>query len=481
MHRISFSRRRIALATAGLLAAGAAGAVGGSGASPASAATGPNVGIVCSNGTLDGTNRTFDMTTDTGYINLPDGNTVYMYGYKVVGTPFQHPSPVLCANQDETVTINLTNALKRPISMVFPGQTEVLANGAPATPEFSNAADLSTMTSLTRSAAAVGGTVTYSFTADHPGTFLYESGTDGDVQVRMGLFGALIVRPTAGDDHANNRPDSRFTTVADGQHVGNTSAINAAPTVKSGANNSEEFMVLLSEIDPYLNQAIERIDNGRSSNYNFDNYHPRYWLVNGRGFPDSIADNNAAWLPNQPYGALAEVREFQEGTDATALTGGHPYGGLARYLNVGTETFPFHPHGNNGAVIARDGNPLENTMTGEDLSYEKFAIDIGPGQTYDVLFKWYDAENYSETNPVPVEVPQVANQVFGMFYSGSPYLGVTGPQPPGNQSLNQCGEYYIISHNHALFQITSWGVNMTGPITYMRIDPDQATQPNCPQ
>ena len=67
-------------------------------------------------------------------------------------------------------------------------------------------------------------------------------------------------------------------------------------------------MVLLSEIDPYLNQAIERKDRGLTSNYNLDDYHPRYWLVNGRGFPDSIADNGAAWLPNQPYGALAEVR-----------------------------------------------------------------------------------------------------------------------------------------------------------------------------
>ncbi len=41
-----------------------------------------------------------------------------------------------------------------------------------------------------------------------------------------------------------------------------------------------------------------------------NNYHPRYWLINGRGFPDSIADNGASWLPSQPYGALAEIKEF---------------------------------------------------------------------------------------------------------------------------------------------------------------------------
>ena len=69
-----------------------------------------------------------------------------------------------------------------------------------------------------------------------------------------------------------------------------------------------------------------------------------------------------------------------------------------------------------------------------------------------MLFKWYDAEDYDPaTNPVPVTVPSLANQVIGMFYSGSPYLGTQETLPPGMPTLNQCGEYYIISHNHALY------------------------------
>ena len=47
--------------------------------------------------------------------------------------------------------------------------------------------------------------------------------------------------------------------------------------------------------------------------------------------------------------------------------------------------------------------------------------------------------------------------------------------PPGVQTLNECGEFYIIAHNHALHQITSWGVTMTGPITYTRVDPPLPT------
>jgi hypothetical protein len=201
-----------------------------------------------------------------------------------------------------------------------------------------------------------------------------------------------------------------------------------------------------------------------------NNYRARYWLINGRGFPDSIADNFAPWLPSQPYGSLARIHPYD------ALN--HPYPGAERYINVGTEDFPFHPHANNGLTIGRDGNPLEGA-SGEDLSYEKFSFNIGPGQTWDSIFKWYDAENYNEaTNPVPVAVPDLVNLRIGMFYSGSPYLGQMAALPPGINTLNQCGEFYIISHNHALFQLDSFGQIMSGPITYMRVDPPQPN--NCP-
>jgi FtsP/CotA-like multicopper oxidase with cupredoxin domain len=274
--------------------------------------------------------------------------------------------------------------------------------------------------------------VTYSFVASNPGTFIYQSGTNPEKQVRMGLFGALIVRPSMGANHAYNRADSRFTP-------------------------EEEFLVLLSEIDPYQHQAVEQ-----DKPFDPTTYHVHYWLINGRTFPDSIADNFASTVPNQPYGALARIHPYH----AT----NHPYPGLARYINVGSEDSSFHPHGNNGAVIARDGHPLEGPAQ-QDLSFEKFAINIGPGQTWDVLFKWYDAESYSESNPVPGTIPDVANQTIGMFWSGSPYLGVQGPLPPGVSTLNQCGEYYIISHNHALFQLDAWGMTMAGQITYLRVDP----------
>ena len=402
-------------------------------AKPVQAQSPTPVGVACTYGPA------FTLVAESGYIQLPDMNTMFMWSFAPAGGVFQYPGPVLCVNEGDTVTVILqnndpnTNTLNRinvPVSMMFPGQVDVMANGVPAQPDLAN-------NSLT-TVALPGQSVTYSFVASRPGTFIYESGTDTKMQVAMGLFGALIVRPAMGANYVYNRADSQFTA-------------------------GEEFLALLSEIDPYQHQAVEM-----GKTYNMDNYRARYWLINGRGFPDSIADNFASWLPNQPYGALARIHPYDPVN--------HPYPGVERFINVGTEEYPFHPHANNGLMIGRDGYPLEDG--GLDLSMEKFAFNIGPGQTWDVIFKWYDAENYSPANPVPVTVPDLVNVTLGMFYSGSPYLGVMETLPPGSSTLNQCGEYYIISHNHALFQLDSFNMTMSGPITYLRVDPPLPN--NCP-
>ncbi len=409
-----------------------------SGSQRAAAQTPTGEGIVCTNG------PNFTLNTQTGYIGTPDDNVVYMWGYSAGAGGFQHPSPVLCVNEGETVTIILHNDLPEDVSIIFPGQDDVLADGAPAQPQVDG---LGNLTSLTNVAPANGGSVTYSFVANHPGSFIYQSGTRPDKQVRMGLFGALIVRPPVGlngETYANNRLDSQF-------------------------NPDTEFLVLLSEIDPYLNQAVERtVLYGQPYNFNMTNYHPRYWLINGRGFPDSFAPNGASWLPTQPYGALARIQPHIEGQPKS----------LTRYLSVGTVDLPMHPHSKSALIIGRDGRAYEGP-NGEDLSFESFSIPMGPGQSWDGLFSWSDPDSYEDLDEyrVTVDIPSPVDVGFGPLYSGSPYLGQQGTFPVDFTTMNQCGEYYVISHVHALHKITSWGAPMTGPITFLRIDPPGG----CPQ
>lgn len=406
---------------------------------PAVRATMPQDGIPCTTNP----SATFTFTARDGFIQLPDGNTVYMWGYSLGDGIFQHPGPVLCVNQGDTVTIVLHNSLPVDVSLTFPGQPAVLADGGLSQPQFSG----SVLTSLAQPATANGGTVTYSFVAAEPGTYYYASGTNPELQVQMGLFGALVVRPAGHADWAYNDPTSQF-------------------------NPDTEFLLVLSEVDPVLHSAVyTQVQSAQPVSYDMTQYRARYWLVNGRSFPDTIAPNGASWLPAQPYGALARIHPY----DAV----NNPLPALERYVGVGPVEYPFHPHGFNGRIIARDGNVLRGPVGNQDQSYEKFSIPVGPGQTFDSIFTWEDVNLYDQTsNPIPVTVPGEQNLTYGPHFSGSPYLGVSEPLPPGNTSFVQCGEYYHVAHNHALSTITAWGMTMSGMMTYTRIDPPLPN--NCP-
>lgn len=386
----------------------------------------PEVGMVCTTG-APGT-PTFNLETATGYISMPDGNSVLMWSYVPSGGAFQTPGPVLCVNEGDTVTINLTNTLPEPVSIVFPGQAGVTASGG--SPGL-----------FTAEAAASGGTVSYSFVADEPGTYLYESGSNLHKQIQMGLYGALVVRPALGANYAYNDTATEFDT-------------------------AREYLILLHAIDPVLHLAVEE-----GAPYDPTSYHARYWTINGRSFPDSILDNNVPWLPGQPYGALVAV-EAADPNDPSP-----PPPALVRYVNASLENHPFHPHGNHLRVIGRDGRLLK-TAGGDDASMEAFAKTIGAGQTYDLVFRWTNVEGWQSAGPqIPDDAqpyPGLENLVFKddlTWYSGSPYLGETEDFPAGTTIMNECGEFYFPWHSHALNEFQNFDEGFGGMATLLRVDP----------
>src|SRR6266481_5615384 len=143
----------------------------------------------------------FTLTAQASYISQPDGQSVYSWGYgctsggtAVTFAPamqnntcpsMQIPGPTLIVNEGDQVTVALTNNLPNAAgntSILFPG-FQVTAQGG--------------VTGLLTGEAAPGGTVIYSFKATTPGTRAYYIGTQGDLQVEMGLYGAVIVLPTS--------------------------------------------------------------------------------------------------------------------------------------------------------------------------------------------------------------------------------------------------------------------------------------------
>ena len=124
---------------------------------------------------------TFNLETRSGYMQTPDGNSLFMWTYARSGSSFQVPSPVLCVNEGDTVTINLTNNLPEAASIVFPGQNGVTASGG--LPGL-----------FTAEAEAGGGMVSYSFVAGEPGTYLYQVQSKGDMSAKITKYGIRKIK-----------------------------------------------------------------------------------------------------------------------------------------------------------------------------------------------------------------------------------------------------------------------------------------------
>ncbi len=386
----------------------------------------PKIGMVCTPGAISGTTHTFNLVAKTGYVDTPDGNSVFIWSYANADSPdngrFQFPGPVLCVTQGQTVVVNLSNTLPEPTSIVFPGQDAAVTatgDGGPG---------------LLTTEAAAPGSASYSFVAGSPGTYLYESGSNLSKQVEMGLYGAVVVRPAAGASYA----------------YGLTTQFDPA----------REYLLLLSDLDPDLHHAVET-----GGTYDFNALHNRYFPINGREFPDTLQDNGTSLLPNQPYGSLVRIQPTSPA---------NPQPALIRMLNVGTLNHPYHPHGNHMTQIAQDGRQLL-TPSGASASSERFGETIGSGQTQDYLLSWNDVDNWNPTtNPLPVAQPNYRNILFkggNTWYSGNPYLGFKGTLPTGTLTQNICGEWYFPWHSHALNEFANFDEPFGGMATLLRVDP----------
>ena len=406
---------------------------------------------------VDGvTGTTFNLTAKPDYISTGDGGTAFIWGYALGAGRAQYPGPTLIINQGDTVTINLGNQLAEPVSIIFPGQSGVNATGGSA--------------GLLTREAAPGGSVTYTFTASQPGTYLYHSGTRSELQVEMGLFGAIIVRPAGFDPNLNK--------IAYGH---------------PGSAYDHEYLFLLSEMDPRIHDLVEF---GRMAEIDNTIYFPVLWFINGRTAPDTMADVNVGWLPTQPYNSLPRMHPGEKL--------------LMRMVNAGRDLHPFHHHGNNATVIARDGRLLQSAPgAGPDLGVSDFTIKTVPGETSDAIFEWtgkglgwdiygtaadgfphncgdVNGDGFDETTheycpdhgkAIPVILPNQQDLVFGGFWSGSPFLGQFGVLPPGEGGLNLNGGLFFMWHSHTEKEIVTNDIFPGGMMTMVIIEPPGAAIP----
>jgi FtsP/CotA-like multicopper oxidase with cupredoxin domain len=352
------------------------------------------------------TGPTFNLTAQQAYLNQPDGEAVYSWGYGCNGAPagfaptmpgqncstMQVPGPTLIVHENDAVTVTLLNSLPGAA-----GNTSILFPGFNVSTSCTAAVPTGVQGLLTCEAAP-GGSVTYKFTASAPGTHAYYSGTQGDLQVEMGLYGAVVVLPA-------NIPANCET----GYHSLNGTArgtwgetdfrLAHAAYDHPGSCYDREYLFQWAEMDTRIHrQAAAQVSAlagctagsvGCSLSVQTEPYHPAYFLINGRSMPDLMDPNFAGEYPHQPYN-------------------GNPHmhmGELVLIRTIGQCRWqhPFHEHANHVRILARDGNlvlsgstnPITYTSglstdagaTGRALAGTlMFNTDTTPGDAFDGIF-----------------------------------------------------------------------------------------------
>ena len=350
------------------------------------------------------TGPTFNLTAQAAYLSQPDGASVDSWGYGCNGAPTGHlpatissffcnsmqvPGPTLIVHEGDTVTVNLINQLPPGAgntSILFPG-----FNVCAAALNTTTGACTGTPTGVTgvlTQEAAPGGTVTYTFTASSPGTRSYYSGTQGDLQVEMGLYGAIIVLPNAVPSNCDSGLAAANLQV-EGAH--GEADFRLAHAAYDNANTcyDREYLFQFSEMDPNIHRnALAQITDIANCTTTASRpfcpttlevptepYQPAYFLINGRSMPDDMDPNYATEYQHQPYNGNPHMHPGE-------LT-------LIRVIGQGRWQHPFHEHGNHVRILARDGNLIVSQSSAAMLAGRlEFTTDTTPGQAFDGIFYW---------------------------------------------------------------------------------------------
>ena len=191
------------------------------------------------------------------------------------------------------VTVVLHNTLPEATSIMFPGQSRAGRRQAGHSRSSTTAGNL---TSLVQAAAG-----------EHRVGHLH-------VHRRAPGHLPLLIRHR----RQKQQPDGPLRRLSSGRRCRRNQVNDRAD---SPFNPEHEYLYLLSEIDPDVHLAVER-----KRAFDWTTYSARYFMINGRSMPDTIAPNHAAWLPSQPYGAPST---------SSRTTRHQPEPALIRYLNAG--------------------------------------------------------------------------------------------------------------------------------------------------
>jgi VCBS repeat-containing protein len=315
-------------------------------------------------------------------VTMPGGVSVPMWGYAPdtagfagnCAAPASVPGPALTVAAGEALTVHLRNVdLPEPTSLVIPGQVTTM------TPVRHTAGQYAGRVRSFAAEATVGGIdPTYTWTDLKPGTYLYHSGTHPQVQVQMGLYGAVKHDAATGQAYA-------------------------------GVPYASEVTLLFSEIDPALHTAAAtpgQYGPNAPTSSTID-YAPKYFLINGQPHTDASARLAA--------GAAGQTT-------------------LLRLLNAGLQTRSPVLQGMHMRLVAEDGKPYPHAR-------EQYSVFLPALKTVDAVITPASAATYPiYDRRLAVTNPGLTGSVDGGMLAFLTVAGAPGGTPSADNDAYATNE-----------------------------------------
>jgi hypothetical protein len=364
-----------------------------------------------------GTDKAFSLEASSAFLNQPDGSSVYSWGYGCSAAPspaqfqpanitnpapncptMQVPGPTIIVTEGQNFTISLLNNLPTAAgntSILFPGLNVSAAAAASQPP---TCTVTPAPAGLLATEAAPGCIVVYTITAPTPGTHAYYSGTQSDLQIEMGLYGAIVVLPDPSKVTCSSLITDNLTVEKNFGEVDFRNAGSMGGTPPGAAYDNpktcynREYLFQWAEMDANIHRnALAQVSAtvasgicgtataptpanvGCSLNVPTEPYHPGYFIINGRSMPDLMDPNYAGEYPHQPYNGDPHIHPGEQM--------------LIRVIGQGRWQHPYHEHANHVRVLARDGNLILSASNANDLAgILMFDTDTTPGDAFDGIF-----------------------------------------------------------------------------------------------
>jgi FtsP/CotA-like multicopper oxidase with cupredoxin domain len=262
----------------------------------------------------------------------------------------QISAPMMSFDEEDDITITLTNLglLQRPD--LFDGHTLHWHGFVNAIPLFDGVPELSL-------AVPVGRDFSYFYRPHDAGTYMYHCHFEDVEHVQMGMTGMVFIRPKQNKTPIGSDPAGTKYAYNDGD---------------GSTRYDREFAFMITELwsaAHYRDAHIQVSD--------WTDFDPSFWLLNGRGYPDTTAPNG------NPLSTAAGRLQYQPISSLIQCNAGERV--LLRLSSLGYQNHAMTVDNIDLQIVAKDASLLKGRY-GTTNYITTNTVDVGPGESRDVIF-----------------------------------------------------------------------------------------------